>query len=57
MAECGEYRGLGKYYEDIQTLEEVASLDQQIPPEPDMAWRGENAEIIIKSMKFQQIMS
>ena len=33
MAECGEYHSLGKYYEVIQTLEEAASLYQQIPPE------------------------
>ena len=33
VAECGEYHSLGKYYEGIQTLEEAASLYQQIPLE------------------------
>ena len=33
VAECGEYHSLGKYYENIKTLEEAVSLYQQIPPE------------------------
>ena len=33
VAECGEYHSLGKYYENIQTLDEAVRLYQQIPPE------------------------
>lgn len=33
VAECGEYHGLGKYYEGIKTLEEAIILYQQIPTE------------------------
>ena len=33
VAECGEYHSLGKYYENIKTLDEAVNLYQQIPPE------------------------
>lgn len=32
VAECGKYHELGKFYEDIRTLEEAVHIYRKIPP-------------------------